>query len=149
MLFPTDVHNVNALDVYEKLSQDVFELDNDDVLNLAVTHSLSSTDLTDYDYVLCDELVDAIYDLKSLQSMQPPFQVARQKLCVKTMSTQDAVVKPELKPLPANMKYVYLGDNETLPVIISNSLTELQEEKLIRVLRDNKSAIGWTLADIK
>ena len=73
MRFPTNVHNVSALDVYEKLSQDVFELDTDDVLNLAVTHSLSSTDLTDCDYVLCDELVDAIYDLKSLQSMQPPF----------------------------------------------------------------------------
>ena len=81
--------------------------------------------------------------------MQPPFQVARQKLCAKTMSTQDTIVKPELKPLPSNLKYAYLDDNETLPVIISNSLTELQEEKLIRVLRDNKSAIGWTLVDIK
>jgi len=57
------------LDVYEKLSQDVFELDNKDVLNLAVTYSLLSTNLTECDYVLCDELVDAIYDLKSLQSM--------------------------------------------------------------------------------
>ena len=86
--FLTNVHNVNALDVYEKLSQDVFELDNKNVLNLAITHSLSSADLTECDFVLCDELVDAIYDLKSLQSMQPPFQVARQKLCVKTMSTK-------------------------------------------------------------
>ena len=90
-----------------------------------------------------------IYDLKSLQSMQPPFEVARQNLCVKTMLTRDTLVKPELKPLPANLKYAYLGDNEALPVIISNSLTELQEEKFIRVLRDNKSAIGWTLVDIK
>ena len=64
--FLTNVHNVNALDVYEKLSQDVFELDNEDVLNLLVTHSLSSVDLTECDYILYDELVDAIYDLKSL-----------------------------------------------------------------------------------
>ena len=34
-------------------------------------------------------------------------------------------------------------------MIISNSLTKWQEEKLIRVLRDNKSVIGWTLVDIK
>jgi len=73
MRFPTDVHNVNALDVYEKLSHDVFELDTDDVLNVAITHSLSSADLTECDYVFCDELVDAVYDLKSSQSMQPPF----------------------------------------------------------------------------
>jgi len=51
--------------------------------------------------------------------------------------------------LPANLKYAYMGDDETLPMIISNSLTELQEQKLIRVLRDNKNAIGWTLVDIK
>ena len=139
MRFPTDVHNVNALDVYEKLSQNVFELDNDDVLNVVVTHSLSSTELTKYDYVLCDESVDAIYDLKSLQSMQPLFKLLN-KSCVKTFSTQDTIVKPKLKPLPANLKYVYLGDNETLPVIVSNSLTEWQEKKLIRFLIDEKSA---------
>ena len=31
--------------------------------------------------------------------------------------------KLELKPLPENLKYTYLGDNETLPVIISSALT--------------------------
>jgi len=34
-------------------------------------------------------------------------------------------------------------------VIISSSLNEEQEEKLLRVLRDHKIAIGWTTADIK
>ena len=31
--------------------------------------------------------------------------------------------KLELKPLPENLKYAYSGDDETLPVIISNALT--------------------------
>jgi len=31
--------------------------------------------------------------------------------------------KLDLKPLPENLKYAYLGDDETLPVIISNALT--------------------------
>ncbi|CAI9100008.1 OLC1v1036925C1, partial [Oldenlandia corymbosa var. corymbosa] len=39
--------------------------------------------------------------------------------------------------------------DETLPVIIANDLTEIQEEKLMQVLKDYKTAIGWTLADIK
>ncbi|CAN6566338.1 unnamed protein product [Malus baccata var. baccata] len=39
--------------------------------------------------------------------------------------------------------------HETLPVIVSSSLTALEEEKLIRVLKEHKTAIGWTLADIK
>ncbi|KAM1083435.1 hypothetical protein ACFX19_022242 [Malus domestica] len=55
----------------------------------------------------------------------------------------------ELKPLPDHLKYVFLGDNETLPVIVSSSLTAIEEEKLIRVLKEHKMAIGWTLADIR
>ncbi|CAN6583472.1 unnamed protein product [Malus baccata var. baccata] len=55
----------------------------------------------------------------------------------------------ELKPLPDHLKYVFLGDDETLPVIVSSSLTALEEEKLIRVLKEHKTTIGWTLADIK
>ena len=54
----------------------------------------------------------------------------------------------ELKPLPSNLKYVYLVDDDKLPVIIANSLTSLEEDKLIGVLRRYKEAIGWTLADI-
>ncbi|CAN6586224.1 unnamed protein product [Malus baccata var. baccata] len=55
----------------------------------------------------------------------------------------------ELKSLPDHLKYVFLGDNETLPVIVSSSLTTIEEEKLIRVLKDHKTAIGWTLVDIR
>ena len=39
--------------------------------------------------------------------------------------------KLELKQLPAHLKYIYLGDQETLSVIISSHLTLLQEEDLI------------------
>ncbi|XP_070015699.1 uncharacterized protein [Nicotiana sylvestris] len=38
----------------------------------------------------------------------------------------------ELKPLPAHLRYAYLGNSEILPVIISSSLTSTQEEKLLR-----------------
>ena len=57
--------------------------------------------------------------------------------------------KMEQKPLPSHLKYAYLGVASTLPVIISASLTELEEEKLLRVLRDHKHALGWSLADLK
>ncbi|KAM0985970.1 hypothetical protein ACFX2C_013192 [Malus domestica] len=48
----------------------------------------------------------------------------------------------ELKPLLDHLKYVFLGDDETLPVIVSSSLTALEEKKLIRVLKEHKTAIG-------
>ena len=55
----------------------------------------------------------------------------------------------ELKSLPNHLKYAYLGDMETLPVIISAKLSPRQEDKLIQVLKDHKEAIRWTIADIK
>ena len=55
----------------------------------------------------------------------------------------------ELKPLPVHLKYAFLGTSSTLPVIISSSLSREQEEKLLRVLREHKMAIGWSIADIK
>ena len=57
--------------------------------------------------------------------------------------------KMEQKPLPSHLKYAYLGITSTLLVFISVSLTELEEEKLLRVLRDHKNALGWSLADLK
>jgi len=57
--------------------------------------------------------------------------------------------KKELKPLPDNLKYKFLGPAETLPVIIASDLLAAQEEKLLDVLREHKEAIGWTIEDIK
>ena len=55
----------------------------------------------------------------------------------------------EQKPLPSHLRYAYLGDASTLPVIISASLTIAEEDKLLRVLKDHKDALGWSLADLK
>nr|XP_009758831.1 PREDICTED: uncharacterized protein LOC104211470 [Nicotiana sylvestris] len=57
--------------------------------------------------------------------------------------------KLELKPLPDHLKYVFLGPDSTLPVIISSGLLDVKVEWLIQVLQENKTAIGWTMADIK
>lgn len=51
--------------------------------------------------------------------------------------------------MPNRLKYVLLGEGETLPVIISSKLNALEEEKLVWALKDYKKAIGWTIADIK
>ena len=47
------------------------------------------------------------------------------------------------------MRYAYLGNASTLPVIISKSLTSTEEDKLLRVLKDHKNALSWSLADLK
>ncbi|XP_062118890.1 uncharacterized protein LOC133832582 [Humulus lupulus] len=55
----------------------------------------------------------------------------------------------ELKTLPDHLRYAYLGEKETLPVIVSSFLSNEEVEKLLRVLRAHKLAIGWTLEDMR
>ncbi|KAJ0586747.1 putative nucleotidyltransferase, Ribonuclease H [Helianthus annuus] len=55
----------------------------------------------------------------------------------------------ELKELPKHLKYAFVGDNDTLPVIIAANLTKAQEKALMRVLVEYRAAIGWTIADLK
>ena len=67
----------------------------------------------------------------------------------KLLPSVEQAPKVELKELPDHLKYVFLGELETLPVIISSKLDEEQEEKTVEVLKKYKTAIGWTMADIK
>ncbi|XP_075504493.1 uncharacterized protein LOC142541930 [Primulina tabacum] len=55
----------------------------------------------------------------------------------------------EMKPLPSHLKYLFLLNNDILPVLVSSTLTGTEEEKMLRVLRKNIKAIGWSIADIK
>ena len=55
----------------------------------------------------------------------------------------------EQKPLPSHLRYAYLGEASTLPVIILTSLTVVEEDKVLRVLRDHKDVLGWSLVDLK
>ncbi|XP_070002063.1 uncharacterized protein [Nicotiana sylvestris] len=57
--------------------------------------------------------------------------------------------KLELKPLPPHLRYTFLGPNSTLPVIISSSLLTVHAEQLLQALMECKTAIGWTIVDIK
>ncbi|KAK1430664.1 hypothetical protein QVD17_13567 [Tagetes erecta] len=57
--------------------------------------------------------------------------------------------KVELKELPKHLKYAFLGDSQTLPVIIASNLQSKHEEALLEVLKRYKAAIGWTIADLK
>ena len=65
------------------------------------------------------------------------------------LPSEEKPPKLELKPLPSHLKYAFLGVEETFPVIISSSLESDQENKLLDILRTHKTAIGWTITDIK
>ncbi|KAK6145939.1 hypothetical protein DH2020_019808 [Rehmannia glutinosa] len=55
----------------------------------------------------------------------------------------------ELKELPEHLQYAFLGKDKTYPVIISASLSLPELDKLLHVLREHKSALGWYISDLK
>ena len=62
----------------------------------------------------------------------------------------EPMIEIELKPLPKNLKYEFLDDEQKFcPVIISSELTKEQEDKLLEILKRNKKALGWTISDLK
>ncbi|KAL1549190.1 hypothetical protein AAHA92_17322 [Salvia divinorum] len=68
---------------------------------------------------------------------------AREKRMEKNpLPSEASPEKKEFKKLPPGLKYSYLGENKSLPVIISSKLTKEQEERLLEVLKKNQKAIG-------
>ncbi|XP_074314327.1 uncharacterized protein LOC141649539 [Silene latifolia] len=56
--------------------------------------------------------------------------------------------KVDLKPLPPSLEYAYLDEAHSFPVIINADLLASQKEKLLKVLKENKKAIEYSLDDL-
>ena len=90
--------------------------------------------------------------VKWMDSFQPNMRKYYERLGENTQTSVPLVELPpqlEQKSLPSHLRYAYLGESSTLPVIISASLTAVEEDKLLRVLRDHKDAIEWSLSNLK
>ena len=54
-----------------------------------------------------------------------------------------------MKELPNQLKYAFLEPERAKPVIISATLTESEEQKLLETLKKYKKAIAWSIEDLK
>ncbi|XP_051147538.1 uncharacterized protein LOC127262769 [Andrographis paniculata] len=61
----------------------------------------------------------------------------------------DTNIKDELKKLPEHLKYIFLGPEESYPLIISASLLPDQEAQLVSLLKRRQAAFAWKITDIK
>ncbi|KAK1608663.1 hypothetical protein QYE76_032336 [Lolium multiflorum] len=89
------------------------------------------------------------YELEEIFLRQP---ILKHDLPVEDLGTtpppkEDPVF--DLKPLPDNLKYAHIDDKKIYPVIISSKLSEIEEERLLEILKKHRGAIGYTLDDLK
>ncbi|CAN6687682.1 unnamed protein product [Malus baccata var. baccata] len=161
--YPSEDHSCFSIDIIDSLAQGYLEDLNDDTLEKVITRGMELTtkgadsSITHGIHGLghavppSDEIFELVAALESLPKhggKSPNFD----SIPISTNKLLPSIVQAsilDLKPLPSHLKYIFLGENETLPAIISSSLTAQEDEKLVRVLKEFKSALGWTLADIK
>ncbi|CAN6695195.1 unnamed protein product [Malus baccata var. baccata] len=161
--YPCEDHSCFSIDIVDSLAQGYLEDLNEDVLEKVITQGVEGKNkgadfmqthgMNDNIHVVppSEELIEVVAALESSPKLDGKY-TNRESIPISTNKLLPSIIQApilELKPLPSHLKYIFLGENETLPAIISSSLTAQEEEKLLRVLKEFKSALGWTLADIK
>ncbi|CAN6566323.1 unnamed protein product [Malus baccata var. baccata] len=161
--YPSEDHSCFSIDIIDSLAQGYLDDLNDDALEKVITRGMElktkgadcmhAHGIQESSHAVPpnEELLEVVAALESSPKLDGKY-TNRESIPISTNKLLPSIIQApilELKPLPSHLKYIFLGENETLPAIISSSLTALEEEKLLRVLKEFKSALGWTLADIK
>ena len=127
-----------------------------DVLEVIVSSQLDhseplETSLTHDDPSSCEDETVQEY-VKWMDSFGPNRRKYFESLGASPSRLTPSIEKPSIveeKQLPNHLRYAYLGEESTLQVIISSSFSNMEEEKMLKILKEYKEAIGWSLADIK
>ncbi|XP_024178672.1 uncharacterized protein LOC112184654 [Rosa chinensis] len=172
MRYPNDVHTCFSIDAFDYLLQDTFNASvGEDKLKSTLELGLEQNDFQlvegdtstgqmqgkDTNPRVSNDVVWNHEHMETVAALEAHPQVQGKPSNFISLPISDAKLVPsviqapkvELKPLPDHLKYAYLGDNETLPVIIASNLSAHEEVKLVRVLREHMKAIAWSIADIK
>ncbi|CAM8962750.1 unnamed protein product [Rhodiola kirilowii] len=144
MNHPMEFEEVHALDTLDDLVLEIHPELEADPLKAILNGAENSYELT-------ESLQETVAHLTISEPLTPEYEVNEVKLFKSNTFLPSVMQAPkiELKPLPGHLKYAFLGDNNTLPVIIKSGLEAGQEQSLIKVLKQHKLAIGWTLADLR
>lgn len=152
MRYPSDFASCFSIDEFDYFVQDCFNKGvGQENLEKVLVHSITRGTLN-YSEHIKEELIQTLAALESLSPIcgkSSSYFISLPTSKEKNFPSVIQAPKLELKPILEHLKYAFLGEDETLPVIISSRLTAEEGEKLIRVLKDHKISIAWSIADIK
>ena len=105
-----------------------------------------------FQYLECidyEKFPSNLYSKEIVSSMNENIQ---DDVCIQGQKTTEQETSAEgliLKELPSHLKYVFLEPEKRKPVIISATLTESEEQKLLEIMRKCKETIAWSIEDLK
>ncbi|GJU58316.1 reverse transcriptase domain-containing protein [Tanacetum coccineum] len=139
-----------SIDVIDEILEEDFDALLDE--GSKILHSIEGTLLEEEIFAEFDEFMAMAADENSdseSDTEDAPFE----KITINTdykikTSLEEPPTDLELKPLPDNLKYVFLEEPSFLPVIISSQLSKEKKRKLVSVLKKHKQAFAWKTTDI-
>ncbi|BBN70423.1 transposable element gene [Prunus dulcis] len=143
--FPSDEHEVFHLDAIDTMVKEALPMSYLEPIEACITQSIRKEEVDSLEAVISPLLLELACSMDSYIEIGKRYANQFESLPPPTNKAPEL----ELKQLPKHLKYAYLGENETLPVIIASHLGPNDENKLLRVLKEHKTAIGWSIADIK
>ncbi|CAN6716334.1 unnamed protein product [Malus baccata var. baccata] len=152
--YPSEDHSCFSIDIIDSLAQGYFDDLNDDALEKVITRGMElktkgadssvTHDIHGLGHAVhpSEELIEVVAALESSPKLDGKY-TNRESIPISTNKLLPSIIQApilELKPLPSHLKYIFLGENETLPAIISSSLTAQEEEKLLRGAKPTREA---------
>jgi hypothetical protein len=137
MKYPyNNVYSITCYDQVDKCVQQVFYFDCEDELSVALSYGHNFTEIEEMERHICvpQNMQESTLALQ-LQTIPHGnvfvyLVLSHKKLLPSILQAPEL----DLKRLLDNLKYVFIGDNNTLPVIITKGLTSAQEKKLVKLL---------------
>ncbi|KAJ4803483.1 F7F22.17 [Rhynchospora pubera] len=141
MKLPNQVDTCCMVDMLDEIVQEEFNSE----VTKAYTYPIDNQEEWDAYVVSLEEEPEAEEEVDVLRTVSgdPP------EILATRQEASPVQPKLNLKPLPSNLQYQYLGPDETYPVIESAHLNSEEIEKLLKELRLHRKAIGYTIDDLK
>ena len=154
MRFPEERSTCNRVDIVNPCVEDVISsIAYSDPLERCLSTPLSKGDIEVIDSIVDMEAIDNVFALEALKEVKekPKIEELHKEITSEKTSNPQATTSDGLvlKQLPNHLRYAFLGEDSTKPVIISSSLNQEEESKLITVLKRYSLAFAWSISDIK
>ncbi|CAL8089120.1 unnamed protein product [Prunus armeniaca] len=150
--FPSDEHEVFHLDAIDTMVKEALPMSYLESIEACITQSIRKEEVDSLEVVIAPLLLELICNMDSYIEVGKRYTNQFESLPPPTNKVLPSIVQAlelELKQLPKHLKYAYLDENETLPVIIASHLEPNDEKKLLRVLKEHRTTIGWSITNIK